>query len=60
VLLLKVNGQFTPPWPTRPLALQVMALPASVPFPEPFTVMLLAHVAENVTFALLVPVGVTV
>jgi hypothetical protein len=60
LLLLKVNGQFTPPWDTRPLELQLRASPASVPLPEPVTVMLLAHVAVNDTFALVAVVGVTV
>src|SRR5262249_10995958 len=60
VLLLNENGQLTPPWPTRPPALHVMTLPVSVPLPEPFTLMLPAHVPANTTAALLVPVGVTV
>lgn len=55
-----MNGQFTPPWPTRPLALQVIVCPLSVPAPEPVTVMLPAHVAVNDTFALDAVVGVTV
>jgi hypothetical protein len=60
VLLAKANGQFTPPWETRPLALQLMAEPASVPDPDPVTVMLLAQVAVKDTLAALVVVGVTV
>src|SRR5436309_11347822 len=60
LLLVNENGQFTPPWPTRPLAAQLMVWPDSVPAPDPVTVMLLAHVAVNVTLALVVPVGVTV
>jgi hypothetical protein len=35
-------------------------LPLNVPAPDPLTVMLLAHVAVNVTAALVVVVGVTV
>jgi len=60
VLLLNENGQFTPPCPTRPLALHVITFPDSVPLPEPFTLKALAHVAANTTVALLAPVGVTV
>lgn len=60
VLFENVNGQFTPPWPTRPVALQVIVDPESVPLPEPDTLMLLAQVAVNVTLALSVPTGVTV
>jgi hypothetical protein len=60
VLFENENGQFTPPWPTRPVALHVMVDPDSVPLPDPDTLMLLAQVAVNVTLALLVPVGVTV
>src|SRR3954454_10425588 len=56
----KLNGQFTPPWPTRPVALQLIADPLSVPEPEPVTVMLLAQVAVNETLALDEVVGVTV
>src|SRR5436190_4982653 len=58
--LVNVNGQLTPPCDTRPLALQLMTEPDSVPAPEPVTVMLLAHVAVNDTLAALVVVGVTV
>ena len=60
VLLVNVKGQFTPPWATRPLAFQLIADPDSVPDPEPDTLMLLAQVAVNDTFAVVVVVGVTV
>src|ERR1051325_11245582 len=60
LLLVNENGQFTPPWPTSPLALQLIVWPESVPDPEPVTLMLDAHVAVNVTFALVVLSGVTV
>src|SRR5689334_3673371 len=60
LLLANVNGQFTPPCETRPLELQLMAEPDSVPDPDPVTLMLLAQVAEKLTLALLVVVGVTV
>src|SRR4030095_6664034 len=42
------------------LALQLIADPDSVPDPEPVTVMLVAQVAVNETFALVAFVGVTV
>jgi hypothetical protein len=57
---VNVNGQFTPPCDTRPLALQLIAEPDRVPAPDPVTVMLLAQVAVNDTLAALVVVGVTV
>src|SRR5258707_8862453 len=60
LLFVKVNGQFTPPWPTRPLADQLIVEPDSVPEPDPVTVMLPAHVPAKVTFALDAAVGVTV
>src|SRR6185436_1016529 len=60
LLLVNVNGQFTPPWPTSPLAVQLIVFPLNVPEPDPVTVMLPAHVAVNDTFAVDVPVGVTV
>src|SRR5262252_8204651 len=60
LLFVNVNGQFTPPWPTRPDADQSMVDPANVPDPEPVTVMFAAQVAVNVTFALDVLTGVTV
>jgi hypothetical protein len=60
LLLAKVNGQLTPPWATRPLALQLIVDPDSVPEPEPFTAMLLAQVAVKLTFALVAVVGVIV
>jgi hypothetical protein len=60
LLLVKLNGQLTSPWLTRPFALQLIDDPDSVPAPEPITLMLPAQVAENVTFAADVVVGVTV
>ena len=60
MLLVKLKGQFTPPWPTRPVALHATAEPLSVPDPEPVTAMFPAHVAENVTLALDGVVGITV
>lgn len=60
VLFENVKGQLTPPWPTRPVALQVIVDPDKVPLPDPETLMLLAHVAVKVTLALLALTGVTV
>ena len=60
LLLVKVNGQFTPPWATRPLAPQSITLPLKVPAPDPDTLILLAHVAVKVTAALVAVVGVIV
>src|SRR6185437_12183012 len=58
--LFNVNGQLTPPWPTRPVAVQFSVEPDNVPEPEPVTLMLPPHVAANVTFALVVLSGITV
>jgi hypothetical protein len=60
LLFVKLNGQFTPPCETRPFALQLIASPDNVPAPDPLTAMLPAHVAVNVTFALVAVVGVIV
>src|SRR6185436_13515027 len=60
LLLVKENGQLTPPWPTRPVALQFKVDPESVPVPVPLTVMLPAQVPLNCTFALVAVSGVTV
>src|SRR3954471_8269702 len=60
LLLVNVNGQFTPPCATSPLALQLIADPDNVPVPAPVTVMFDAQVAVNETLALDAVVGVTV
>jgi hypothetical protein len=60
LLFVNVNGQFTPPCPTSPLAFQSMVEPESVPEPDPVTLMLLAQVAVNDTVALEALTGVTV
>ena len=60
LLFENVNGQFTPPWPTSPDALQSISEPLSVPDPAPVTVMFDAHVAVNDTLALVELTGVTV
>ena len=52
MLLVKVNGQFTPPCATRPLADQLSVDPEIGARPPPVTVMLPAQVAVNDTFAL--------
>src|SRR5689334_9201192 len=55
-LLVKVNGQFTPPCETSPLALQLIVSPDNVPAPDPLTEMLLALVAVvGVTVYLTLP-----
>jgi hypothetical protein len=58
--LVNVKGQFTPPWPTRPFALQSSVEPDKVPVPEPLTPMLPPHVAAKDTFAAVELTGVTV
>src|ERR1044072_5867153 len=60
LLLVKVNGQLTPPCDTSPLALQLTVDPASVPEPAPVPVMWLARVAVNGAVALVDVVGLTV
>src|SRR5919112_3391288 len=58
--LVRANGQFTPPWLTRPVAVQLSVDPESVPVPEPVTLMLPPQVPEKVTFAVDVLSGITV
>src|SRR5262245_36360421 len=60
LLLVNEKGQLTPPWPTRPVALQLSVEAESVPVPVPLTVMLPAQVPLNCTFALVAVSGVTV
>ena len=60
VPFVKLNGQFTPPWPTSPFALHASELPESVPVPDPVTAMLPPQVPANVTFADDELTGVTV
>lgn len=56
----KEKGQLTLPWLTSPWAVQFSAAPEIVPVPVPFTWILPAQVALNVTLALVAVTGVTV